>query len=673
MGSKNISINFYIAVLIVILFSLSGCSSGAKNSEQSNIIHESSFLSSIPKPSVESEKQDIPDVNPQNNSGSISDPSVPFELRNSNPRFSPMYPEILTNTLMVQFKPGVNLDQLNKNIALGSISTPVSFKQVNYIPQINWYRISVTDENGEVLEPKIVAEKSSEAMQTIQLIFNIKNSPLIENAEPVRPRYFQYTNTLGPDPLLNGLFKDPSGNPIISYQFDKCKIKDAWKETTGDPSISCVVVDSGIEYGNPEFENRIDPVSKDFILGSLMQAKGDGSATLGDGIDNDGNGEADDEIFHGTLVASCVTGLKDNSLYACGVSPDTKLISFRVLSGDGDSSSTTDEISAAITAAADITNVRVINLSLGSVGDTQSESQACLYARGKNKTLIASAGNIDRSILGPGEFPPVYYPAGYPTVIAVGATDKVDKITTFSNFGSFVDIVAPGSQILGPMFPYPDNTFNPYYIGFGNGTSFSGPIVAGAAMLLYSVNPDLTPAQIQDALVTTTDNISSINPSEVGFGSGRLNVYEALLSIKPNTTNDITKTGNDIDLSRFSANVEIDTVNKKVSLKPDLYNGNVPVTYVMYKFEEIPESVQTGYIEVGCVGYYGLPKYWVGVPNSSKNTWIWYGPFRAADLKFNLTRDMNWLNKQNELKIAIVAWDGIGMDIHKVFFHYNEE
>ncbi len=673
MGSKNTSINFYIAVLIVILISLLGCSSGEKNPGHSNIVHESSFLTTIPNPTVESDGLETPVINPQNESGSLLNPSVPFEVRNRDPRFSPMYPEILTNTLMVQFKPGADLEQLNKNVTLGSSGSTISFKQINFIPQINWYRISVTDKFGDVVKPLIVSEKSKDAMQTLQLIFNIKNLSIITNAEPVRPRYFQYTNIPGPDPLLAGLFKDPSGNPIISYQFDKCKIKDAWKETTGDPNISCVVVDSGIEYGNPEFENRIDPVGKDFILGSLMQAKGDGSATLGDGIDNDGNGEADDEIFHGTLVASCVTGLKDNSLFASGVSPDSKLISYRVLSGDGDSSSTTDEISAAITAAADVANVKVINLSLGSVGDTQTESQACLYARGKNKTLIASAGNIDRSILGPGEFPPVYYPAGYPTVIAVGATDKVDKITTFSNFGSFVDIVAPGSQILGPMYPYPDNTFNPYYIGFGNGTSFSGPIVAGVAMLLYSVNPNLTPAQIQDALVTTTDSISSINPNEVGFGSGRVNAYNAVLSVKPNTTNDVTKTGNDIDLSRFSANVEIDTVNKKVSLKPDLFNGNVPVTYVMYKFEDVPEIVKTGYIEIGCVGYYGLPKYWVGVPNSEKNTWIWYGPFRAADLKFNLTRDMNWLNKQNELKLAIVAWDGIGMDIHKVFFHYNEE
>jgi hypothetical protein len=116
-----------------------------------------------------------------------------------------------------------------------------------------------------------------------------------------------------------------------------------------------------------------------------------------------------------------------------------------------------------------------------------------------------------------------FYPAGYANVIAVSATDQSDSKAGFSNYGSWVDVCAPGVSILG--------TNNGGGYASTNGTSASCPVAAGAVALLRSQNPSWTNVQIENLLFNTCDNIDAINPGYAGLlGYGRINLCRALKS-----------------------------------------------------------------------------------------------------------------------------------------------
>jgi thermitase len=151
----------------------------------------------------------------------------------------------------------------------------------------------------------------------------------------------------------------------------------------------------------------------------------------------------------------------------------------------------------------------VINMSFGTLTDSKVIKEAIDYAKAGNVVLVASAGNNNTSAK--------QYPAAYSGVIAVAATDLMDRKASFSNYGTYVFADAPGVNMLSAL---PDGKY-----GVASGTSFSAPIVAGMAALIRSRQS----SGISTAISTNTVDIDWRNPGYADkLGHGRVDLKGAV-------------------------------------------------------------------------------------------------------------------------------------------------
>ena len=209
-----------------------------------------------------------------------------------------------------------------------------------------------------------------------------------------------------------------------------------------------------------------------------------------------GNGAAD----HGTFCAGILAA----------VAPDASIMPLRAFDDNGNSDLFT--LAKAIRYARR-NGAQVLNMSFGTLTDAKVVRDAIEYARAGNVLLVASAGNNNTSA--------PQYPAAYPGVLAVAATDEEDVKSSFSNFGGYVWVDAPGSHIISAV---PGSGYS-----IANGTSFSAPMVAGMGALIRSMSYTDTPGKIAKATVS----IDTRNPKYVGqLGYGRVDVLRAVKSAK---------------------------------------------------------------------------------------------------------------------------------------------
>ncbi len=211
------------------------------------------------------------------------------------------------------------------------------------------------------------------------------------------------------------------------------------------------------------------------------------------------------EKSHGTRVASLIAA-SINQYGMAGVAPQASILPVAALdpSGIGDSSTVARAIIAATNAGA-----RVINLSLGGPDRDRVLDQACRYAFNHGAVVVAAGGN---SFL---EGNRVQYPAASPNVVAVAAEDATGNPAGFSNTGSYIDLAAPGENVLAAV---PVNTFD-----VESGTSFAAPHVSGALALAIAANPRLTAAQLRSIITLTAQDDVSGNgwDSQLGYGTVR--------------------------------------------------------------------------------------------------------------------------------------------------------
>jgi len=273
-------------------------------------------------------------------------------------------------------------------------------------------------------------------------------------------------------------------DPFFPYQYSPQKVQapDAWDVTTSNGNIKIAIVDTGIQLNHPELSIKLWP-GYNFVDGNL--------------VPNDGNG-------HGTHVAGIAAALTENGLGIAGMAPSASLIPVRALdnSGNGLLSNIANAITYSTNAGA-----KVINLSLGSTQSSITLENAVNYAWNQGLVVIAAAGNEASST--------PTYPAAYQNVIAVASTDNNDQKSDFSNFGTWVDVAAPGSTIL--------STYINSYYAYLSGTSMAAPHVAGLAALLAAQGK--TNLQIRTAIQSTCDVVP-------GTGSywiyGRINANRAV-------------------------------------------------------------------------------------------------------------------------------------------------
>jgi thermitase len=302
-----------------------------------------------------------------------------------------------------------------------------------------------------------------------RLINALKHNP---NVEYVEPNYIYSADLTPNDP---GASQQWAWSPIQANQ--------AWDVTQGSSSVVIAVVDTGIQRSHPDLDSK--------IVGGYDYVQGDTAA-------DDGNG-------HGTHVAGTSAAETNNATGGAGTCPNCRLMPVRVLDNNG--SGTLVNVANGIRYAAD-NGAKVINMSLGGGGSSSLQS-AVDYAWSKGVFMACAAGNSNTSSTASA------YPGAYPNCFAVASTTNTDARSSFSNYGSWVEVAAPGSNIYSSWLNSGYNTIS--------GTSMATPHVAGLAGLLASQG--LTNAQIRDRICSTADKIS-------GTGSywtcGRINAYRAV-------------------------------------------------------------------------------------------------------------------------------------------------
>jgi subtilisin family serine protease len=210
-----------------------------------------------------------------------------------------------------------------------------------------------------------------------------------------------------------------------------------------------------------------------------------------------------------TMSARLIAGKPDSDVV--GVAPGVQLLSERVLGAGGGEYET---VAAGIRHAAQ-EGAKIIYLDLGGPDDDEKVRQAVEAARASGCLIVAPAGNNNNET--------EEFPAALDGVLAVAATDAEDRKAPWSSYGSWVGISAPGNPVAAERARA---------AGFTQlqGTSFAGALVAGAAALVWSVDPSLSGEQIEEALLGSADSIDEANPSSLAgkLGSGRLQVLKAV-------------------------------------------------------------------------------------------------------------------------------------------------
>jgi subtilisin family serine protease len=291
----------------------------------------------------------------------------------------------------------------------------------------------------------------------------------------------------------------------LQYHHQKIDDPQAWDIETGDSSVVIAVLDTGVQSSHPDLSGKV-LTGRNFVGSSVSTNTTDGHG-------------------HGTGVAGIATAKTNNSTGVAGVCWGCTILPIKVLGDNG--SGTLFDVIEGINYVADYAmqnpNKRVIiNMSLGGpCSSSLIDQQAIDNAWSKGVVIFAAAGND-------GDSTP-QCPAARNHVIAVSATDRNDNLASFSNFGSYIDVSAPGVSI-------PTTWKDSGYVYF-SGTSAASPVAAGVAALIWSRNPSLTNAQVEELVQDTADDLGA-QGKDPQFGYGRVNAYTAVQAAGTNSTPD---------------------------------------------------------------------------------------------------------------------------------------
>lgn len=262
----------------------------------------------------------------------------------------------------------------------------------------------------------------------------------------------------------------------------------AWNITTGSSNVLVAVCDTGFDVSHPDLAANLRT--------DLAYNAQDGSTYI-----YDANG-------HGTGTAGTLGAVGNNDIGVAGANWNVDIIPVRIAISNGNSSAYISTMAKCIEYAAD-NDARVVNLSYGGI-EYATIDAAAQYLRARNGLLFMSAGN---------DYQEFSSHPDYTSFIGVGATDENNNRAGFSNWGTFVDITAPGVDI---ATTYPNNEYV-YY----SGTSFSSPLAAGIAALMVAANPNITVSELENGIFSTAVDIGVVGNDNV-FGHGLINAEAAV-------------------------------------------------------------------------------------------------------------------------------------------------
>ncbi len=272
--------------------------------------------------------------------------------------------------------------------------------------------------------------------------------------------------------------------------------------------VKVAVIDTGIDYTHPD-------LAANYVMGYDFVSE--------DWDPRDDNG-------HGTHVAGTIAALDDGPNYGggntagisvVGTGPKISLYIAKSLNSNGVGA--TSDIVAALNMAAKY-KVQVVNMSFGSFFSSRTLKRACDNAYAAGVLLVAAAGNESLSSLS--------YPARYPSVIAVGATNSANTRAYFSNYGSGMELSAPGVGVLSTLPMYSVQLNQPTSGGYQqiydylSGTSMASPHVVGAAALVWAAHPTWTNVQVRQRLTATATDLGAPGWDKY-YGYGLVNAAAA--------------------------------------------------------------------------------------------------------------------------------------------------
>ncbi|RYU94852.1 S8 family serine peptidase [Emticicia agri] len=277
------------------------------------------------------------------------------------------------------------------------------------------------------------------------------------------------------------------------FYLNKIKAYEAWDISQGGIDIVVAVIDNAIQTNHAD------------LAGNMLAGR--------DISDNDNDpSPPDSTFFHGTHVAGLVGAVTNNNIGIASVGFNrVKILPIKATPNNGSPDGIYHGFEAISWAVAHGANI--INLSWGGSAYSMTDQAVIDEAYNAGVLIVAAAGNNGQNSS--------YYPASYNRVISVGSVTVNDEKSYFSNYGSSVDLVAPGSGIYSTM---PGNKYD-----YHSGTSMATPIASSVFAYMWSVKPDLTLLQLENLIKSTCDNIDGLNPGYAGMlGSGRINVLKTI-------------------------------------------------------------------------------------------------------------------------------------------------
>jgi large repetitive protein len=386
---------------------------------------------------------------------------------------------------------------------------------------------------------EMLTTRRSDGSQLIHLNRSVSVEDAVRRAKEDRrveyaePDYFVYAmDTVPNDPLFNQMW----GLSIAGCQFcsptqqiPNIDATKAWDITTGSDDVVAVVLDTGVQLQH-----------EDLSANAWVNPR----EIAGNEVDDDNNGFVDDvngwnfydgnnqtfnptaELGHGTHVAGSIGAVGNNGIGVTGVAWNVKLMSLKFLGGTAGKGSTSNAVKGiryAIDMRSRGVNVRVINASWGGGDESQALREAIADANTAGILFVCAAGNAGENIDDSPDFPAAYS-IDLPNAISVAALNQEGSLAYFSNFGhTSVSVAAPGVSIYST---YPG-------VGYRTlqGTSMATPYVSGIAVLLWSHEPFLTPEQVKQRIIDTSEPLPSL--VSLLARSGQASAYAALVNKIP--------------------------------------------------------------------------------------------------------------------------------------------
>lgn len=368
--------------------------------------------------------------------------------------------------------------------------------------------------------------KVSQGESVAEAIVRQKKNKDVIYAEP---NYIAYADMIPNDP-----FYSPYQWHFDNAEYGGINIEEAWNTTKGEGAV-VAVIDTGLRLGGADTPVCVYP-GYDFV--------------------NNDNDPSDDE-GHGTHVTGTIAQNTNNGIGVAGVAYQSCIMPIKALNALGEGSYT--NIANAIYFAVD-NGANVINMSLGGYSSDNTLANAVAYADAHGVIVVAAAGNDSTNI--------PHYPSAYETVISVGATGYDNSLASYSNYGSTVDVVAPGGDMFEYLYNpagrikgeivkdlngdgYPDGILQETFddTGFGyffyQGTSMAAPHVAGVAALLVSMGKT-DPKEVRSILESTATDLGTLGRDDI-FGYGLINAAAAV---------ETAVVYEDVDGDGFTSNVD---------------------------------------------------------------------------------------------------------------------